>query len=226
MRHLQSINNMLRTLGISALFVFPALSASASQPYVEFSGISGNAGTISLSRVPIVLSNGQVIYKDVILLLQANASGVLSSSISQLNSPIFPAQPLQSGIYVDVSSTNYGFEMTGPGQLPNGVGKWIIRPVTGLAGNDCGIPATIYTGPLNASPLAARLSAAKITSTEYSYGVLDSNTGACDGQYWGANYLIGVSQVGNQVEFALFTYNGGDHNIAGARVNYILSKKL
>jgi hypothetical protein len=137
MRHLQSINNMLRTLGISALFVFPALSASASQPYVEFSGISGNAGTISLSRVPIVLSNGQVIYKDVILLLQANASGVLSSSISQLNSPIFPAQPLQSGIYVDVSSTNYGFEMTGPGQLPNGVGKWIIRPVTGLAGNDC-----------------------------------------------------------------------------------------
>jgi hypothetical protein len=218
---------MLRTLGISALFVLPALSASASQPYVEFSGISGNAGTISISRVPILLPNGQVIYKDLTLLLQANATGVLSSSIPiQMTSLPLPAQPLQSGIYVDVANAAYGFEMTGAGQLPNGVGKWIIRLATGINA-DCGIPATIYTGPLNASPLAARLSAAKITSSEYSYGVIDNGGGGyCGALSWYPNYLIGVSQVGNQVEFALFTYSGSDHNIAGARVDFVLSKKI
>jgi hypothetical protein len=137
-----------------------------------------------------------------------------------------PVLPLQSGIYVDVANAAYGFEMTGPGQLPNGVGKWIIRLATGINA-DCGIPATIYTGPINAGPLAARLSAAKITSSEYSYGVIDNGGyGACGGLAWSQNYLIGVSQVGNQVEIALFTYNGADHNIAGARVNYVFSKKI
>jgi hypothetical protein len=218
----------VRILGISALFITPALSASASQPYIEFGGISGSAGTVSITRVPIVLSSGKVIYKDVMILLQADANGILSPSIPiQAISPPLPTQTLQAGIYVDVANTSSAFEFNGPAQLANGVGKWIIYPATGFK-SDCGVPASIYTGSLSANPLAARLKAAKITDTEYSYGEIASFSGNipfCGGAFWNPNFLIGVSQVGNQVEFALFTSSGTDVSAPVARIDFVLYKK-
>ena len=62
--------------------------------------------------------------------------------------------------------------------------------------------ATWYVGPIANSPLAARLKAAGITSTAWSYGVTGGE--ACYNN-WPDNTLIGLSQTGNKLTIVSFT---------------------
>jgi hypothetical protein len=77
-------------------------------------------------------------------------------------------------------------------------------------------------GPIANSPLAARLKAAGITSTAWSYGVTGGE--ACFGT-WPDDGLIGLSQTGNKLTIVGFTNNTGDKNEPVDTISYTLSAK-
>jgi hypothetical protein len=75
-------------------------------------------------------------------------------------------------------------------------------------------------GSLASTPYYARVKAAKVPVSGFSYGV---GSGSCAGGDWGANSLLGFAQVGNQLTIFSFTFNGVDQAEPVAQVSY--SKK-
>ncbi len=211
------------TFAFSPILCTPA-HAATSEAYPEFADIFGSAGTVYVVRMPVALPNGSTIYKDVTIQLRADANGNLSWGTSvpiQAVSPPLDTSNITAGSYIYPLNPGFALVINGPASIGNGVGKWTIVVAPGKA-NPCGSPATFYTGNLARVPIAARLKAANITDTEYSYGVLGFGAGGgCGGQFVSGN-LIGVSQVGNQVQIALFTTaTGRDQNVPVNTVEFV-----
>jgi hypothetical protein len=116
-----------------------------------------------------------------------------------------------------------GITLAGPG-IGSGVTSWSIATAPGY--DYCTIPGTaeFWVGSLTSSPIAARLKAAKITSTDWSYGELGPVTciPGINGNNWQTNGLIGLSQVGNTVTVASFSVDGVDYSQPVDELTYTL----
>ena len=181
-----------------------------------------------MNRLPILLPNGTIIYKDVTIQLNSDSTGLVSdvSPIVQATSPNLLSANFRAGTYLWPANTNLGFAMSGPGAVQGSVmTKWEIN-ATPTKNQYCGIPAIFYAGPLSAHPSAARLKAAGITSVEFSYGIIGAGAGCA--YYVNASFspgaLVGFSQSGNLLTIASFTTygDGKDHNVPVQTITYRL----
>jgi len=191
---------------------------------LQYASVVSAANTITITRAPVTTSTGAVVYKDITLQLAVSTTGgvtVAPGYPKVVTSPNLLVGSLKAGTYTNASY--YGIVLTGPG-IGQGVTVWNIA--TAPQYNE-GVPAsaTIWMGPRANSPIANRLKAANITSTNWTYGTVwspNNNYGTL--QTFQQNDIIGISQVGNTLNIACFTLNGTDQNTPVDMIIYTLKQ--
>jgi hypothetical protein len=206
-------------------------AAATSAPYAlfQYSSLTGSGNTITASWVPVVTAAGATIYKNVTLQFNVDAAGnltLVSGFPKVFPAPIVQVSSFVSGNYVGPSGVAQGknlITVSGPGVISGGSTEWSLAASPGAYPYTYPASATWYVGALSDSPLAARLQAAKITSTAWSYGVVGSAPWTIDGGKWFTNSLIGVSQIGNTLTIVDFTDNNSvDHNVPQDQITYTM----
>jgi hypothetical protein len=194
-------------------------------PYAlfQYSTLTATGNTINASWIPVVTANGVTIYKDLTLEFNVDASGNLTVTPAYpkvVASPTNLVASFRAGTYTGpttLRSGEFAIAVAGPGIATGGMTEWTAVASKGADHYTYPSTATWYVGPIASSPLAARLKAAGITSTAWSYGV----GGAPNwGSPWNPDTLIGVSQVGNTITFVSFTASGVDHSEPVDQITY------
>jgi hypothetical protein len=215
-----------------ALFISTLSGVARAQtpptPLFQNATLSGSGNTITATRVPVVISATQTIYVDIAIQFNSDANGVLTiaNGFPQINqSPNLLTGGFQAGTYLGPLSLFNGkglISVSGPTVEDGGYTFWSL---TTAPGTDPGVyptSANWYVGPIANNPYAARINAAKITNTTYSYGIMTSSGGCI--AVWctaGTGNLIGVSQTGNVLSIATFSYEGGsDQNVPYAILTF------
>jgi hypothetical protein len=221
------LNFWRRSARLATIFmIFTAavfVAGAETPPYalLQYSTLTGSGNTITAAWVPVVTSKGTT-YQNITLLFDVSAEGVVTLASGYpvvVPAPTNLVSSFKAGNYVGPSTILSGdalITVAGPGVTTGGATEWTLGATTNA--NGCTYPstATWYVGPIADSPLAARLKAAGITSTAWSYGV---GTGSCYND-WGTDTLIGVSQVGNSITIVSFTYAGTDKNEPVDQITY------
>jgi hypothetical protein len=226
----ETMNSWRRAVRQLTLVVFSAAACAVvahaqTPPYAlfQYSTLTGSGNTFTATWVPVVTASGTV-YKNITFLFDVSSTGVLTIAPGYpeiVPSPTPLISSFQAGKYVG-PSTIYNGEMiinvSGPGIAPGGATEWSLAAATGAYYYTYPATGTWYVGPIASNPLAARLKAAGITSTAWSYGVSTSEYGSP----WATNTLIGVSQTSNAITFVSFTDTHGDHNEYVDTITYTL----
>jgi hypothetical protein len=210
----------------TAAWVLVARGQAPQPPYALFqqSTLTGSGNTINATQIPVVLASGIVAYLNCTLQFNVDSNGnlTLSPGFPQISqAPAVITANFKAGRYVGPAAGTYtGFtvNVAGPGILDGGATAWSLSAPTGASNNTYPITATWYVGPIASNPLAARLKSAGITSTAWSYGTGSSSFG----NPWSPNSLIGVSQIGNTLTLASFTYNA-DSSTPQGQITYTLA---
>jgi hypothetical protein len=203
--------------------------ATTGTPYAlfQYSTLSGSGNTVTITMVPVVNAAGTIYYKNVTLQFDVSTNGTLTLGSTQVvlaPTPIISA--FAAGRYVGPStiySGNMIVNVSGPGVASGGVTEWGLSAASGATCYTYPATATWYVGPLADSPLAARVKAAGIntTATTMYFGVASP---ACfTSNYWDRDTLIGVSQVGNSLTIASFSYNGADYSTIQDQITYTVA---
>ena len=225
-------HNWFRSARVAA---FPVAAAAAcaiaacaqTPPYslFEYSTLTASGDSVTATWVPVITSKG-TIFKNITLLFEVDSSGnlMLAPGYPQVvPSPAPIVSAFKAGKYAGPASVYKGdfvIVVAGPGVTAGGATEWTVTAPTGVDPYTYPGSGTWYVGPIATNPLAARLKAAGITSTAWSYGVAGSQWGLP----WAANTLIGVSQVGNTITFVSFTNGTGDHGEPVDQITYTLSQ--
>jgi hypothetical protein len=221
-----------------AIFFIAALTALASAqntpvpgPQFQYASMTGSGNVITLTRVPVTTSSGQVVYQDISIQFDNDGNGNLNvtAGFPTFNpSPNLLVSSFQTGTYVAAPNVAHGkaaITINGPGVSTGGSTTW--SSIATSSADPCTYPgsATWYVGPIDNNPLSARLKKVGITSTAWTYGVLGSGVAfSCGvGFTWGNGAIVGVSQVGNTITFASFTNNGSDSASPVDQITYTLS---
>ncbi len=194
-------------------------------PYASFqySTLTGSGDTIVATWVPVVTTSGTV-YKNIVLQFSFDADGnlILAPGYPQVSkAPAIIVSDFKAGTYVGPSTLFSGMafiNVSGPGVTTGGATEWSLSAASGA--NACTYPSSAiwYVGPIASSPYATRLKSAGITSTAWSYGVASAPCGGYPN--WQSNVLIGVSQVGNTLTIASFSYGSTDFATPQAQIVY------
>jgi hypothetical protein len=210
------------TLALSGILLGACAGAAlAGTPaaFFNYSSVIGLNKSITATQVPIQTSTGAFIYKDVTIQFNVDAAGNLTYATTTPTatlSPMLSSANIRAGIYTDSQNVLFGIQVSGPASIGSGgEAQWSISNAATLR-CDNGSPVTFYSGPSLAtanSALAARVKAAGITATQYSFG--EQNLTSClnDGN-WSVGALVGVSAVGNQLMVSTFTPNTGKDSSA------------
>ncbi len=170
--------------------------------------------------MPVTDSSGAVSYWDVTITFNVSSRGIPSAAASSITrSQKLLVASFRAGTYVASTDNNYAVTLAGAGIAAGGTTAWSMSSTGGI----CQLPSTAnwWTGPVADNPLASRITMAKITSKDFSYGFL--GTGANCWPFRPGD-LIGVAQVGNTLTFEDFTNNAGaDQSIPQAQTTFTLS---
>jgi hypothetical protein len=207
---------------------FAALASTASVPYslFQYGTLTGSTNTVTATFVPIVTASGTS-YQNITLQFDVSASGALTVASLQQTQVTLPfVSSFRAGTYC--ASPNIGngkacITVSGPGETSGGTTEWSLTAASGSWADTYPESSTWYVGPLASSPLASRLAAAKITSTDYSYGTVGAQNWVINGT-WYYDTLIGLSQIGNTLNILSFTnyYTGLDQNTPVDQITYTL----
>ncbi len=192
----------------------------------QYSSLTGSGNTITATQVPVLNSTGGILFKDFTITFNVDKNGnpSLASGFPKIaNSPALPyVDDFKPGTYVGPSaydSGKYELTITGPANAGGGVAEWTITQ----AGTDTnafpGSGTWYVVNSLASSPIYARLKAANITSTVWSYGLIGSPAGGGN-NYWDSNGIVGVTQNGNLLTFTSFSYGSSDYNNILAQITY------
>jgi len=219
------------------LFALCALTTSAqaqTPPYslFQYATLTGSGNTLTATSIPVVTSAGVTVYVNVNIQFNVDSNGVLTIATGYpqvTQAPAILASSFKAGNYIGPSNVNNGkmfITVNGPGVTAGGATEWSAGASAGADGCTYPTSATWYVGPLANNPLAARLQAAGITSTAWSYG-LGGAHGCSNGDNFDTNTLLGVSQTGNSITFAsftnnIFTNNGKDSAVPVDQITYTL----
>jgi hypothetical protein len=226
---------------VALTWVAGAYAQSKGTPYAlfQYATLVGSGNTLTASRIPVVVATGNTIFKNITIQFEVDPDGNLT--VSPDNPQISDAPPLQvssfkAGSYIGPGSILGGKTpafVDGPGATEGGATSWSFS--TGSGADTCTYPnsATWYVGPIENTPVAARLKAAGITSTAWSYGVANGpgrndrcTTGAfMNNAQWEPGTLVGVSQSGNAITIASFTDSPNvrrDYSAPVAQITYRL----
>jgi len=207
-------------------------STEAATAYAEFqyATLSGSNNVINVTMLPVVLSNGSLVYKNLTLqVVVAPTTGkitVAAGSPTEVAAPIGSVSGFKAGNYVGPGGTSSQatqlLTLTGPGVAAGGATEWSVSTSPGATGCTYPTSATFYDGSLSNNPLSARLKKAGITSTVYSYGVMGEQTCSGGGNWFDSGAILGFSQTGNALNIVSFTYDASeDQNTPGAQITYI-----
>lgn len=232
----QTIRNWRRKAGVVASILLtcatfahaqekdPALSPAATAPpyaLLQYSTLTGSGNTFTATWVPVVTASGTV-YKNLTLLFDVDSSGNLT--VAPGYPQVVPTPPpivdgFVAGQYVGPSTIGSGnmlINVAGPGLTSGGATEWTVSAASGAWYYTYPASGTWYVGPLTSNPVYARIKAAGITSTAWSYGIAGSNWGSP----WDKDTLIGVSQIGKTITFLSFTKNGVDYAQPQDQITY------
>lgn len=133
--------------------------------------ISGSGNAINASFIPVITANGTTIYQNLVLQFDVDQYGnlTIAAGYPQFFTPPTPiTSSFVAGTYDTPEDVNVKIIISGPGVTDGGATEWTLA-------SDGGEPypenAMWYVGPLASNPLYARIQAAGITSTAYSYGI-------------------------------------------------------
>jgi len=199
-------------------------AAAVAEP--QYSSLSSTNNVIQGTRVP-VFYNGNTYYVDLTLTLEPEvtistkgvATVTATATVVATPSPNPIVNNFKAGTYVSPSNINGGttyIVVSGPSPLAGGGSGWTITTNSKSTPQTYPSSATWYVESNASNPLAARIKAAGITSTAYSYGVGDA------GSNWDNNSLLGFLQVGNSLEIVNFTSYGNDNNTPQDTITYTL----
>src|SRR5271165_6702962 len=192
--------------------------AATPTAFFEYSGIVGEGSTISITRVPVEMSNGKIVYKDVTIEFSVEPNGTLdlvAGSPSQAPSPVLNTSHFQAGMYFTQVAASVAFgTLAGGGPGSGGSTEWTFSVVNAPSG---------YQGPVEASwqtltppvDLQGRITNDKIVlDPALSYG------SEGQGNYWRPDSLIAAQQVANTLNIETFTNpgNGADYSSPQASV--------
>jgi hypothetical protein len=205
-----------------------ALASAASVPYslFQYATLTGSSNTLTATFVPIVTAGGTS-YWNITLDFNVSSTGVLTvASLQQTQAPPPIVSSFRAGTYCASPNVGNGkacITVGGPGETSGGTTEWSLTAAPGSWADTYPESATWYVGPLASSPLASRLAAAKITSTDYSYGTVGAQNWVINGT-WYYDTLIGLSQIGNTLNILSFTnyYTGLDQNTPVDQITYTL----
>jgi len=215
-----------------AIFLGAMTSVAQSQPAPVFQNatLTGSGNTITASRVPVVLSASLIVYVDVTLQFTSDSNGnlTLATGFPQFApSAALVTGGFKAGTYLGPNTLFKGnglISVSGPAVLDAGATLWSLTTAPGTDPSLYLASANWYAGPIASNPYATRISAAKITSTAYSYGVVTGGPNCATPWCSGSDgNLIGVIQTGNMLSIATFSYNGAsDQNTPYAILTFTL----
>jgi hypothetical protein len=213
---------------VAAVWVFVAQAQAPTPPYAEFqyASLTGSGNMITATQVPVVLAGGVTVYENITLQFNSDANGNLT--LAPGFPQVIPAPTLLTGGFKaghysgpsTVLSGNMFIVVNGPGVTDGGATEWSVIAAAGATGFTYPSTATWYVGPISSNPLAARLGAAGITSTAWSYGVIG---GANNSSPWAPDTLLGASQIGNSITIVSFTNGGKDQAVPVDQITYTLN---
>jgi hypothetical protein len=203
-------------------------------PYalMEYSALTGSGNTITATQVPVVTTTGVTVYVNLALQFNVDANGNLTVSPGYpqvIPAPIILSSGFKAGTYVGPSTVLSGkaaVVVSGPGVTDGGATNWSLSAAGGA--DACTFPNTAswYVGPIANNPYAARLKAAGITSTAWSYGIFGGpNCTIASAVFngWYPGTLIGVSQIGSTLTIASFSRGGtSDSGVPVDQITYTL----
>ena len=217
--------------------VFVVHAQAPTPPYAlfQYASLTGTGNTITATQIPVVTTTGVTVYEN--LTIQFNLDGNGNLTIAPGYPQAIPAPTLltsgfKPGTYAGPSGVLSGkalVTVSGPGVTDGGATEWSLSSAAGADPCTYPLSANWYVGSIANNPYAARIQAAKITSTAFSYGV--GNATNCSGAGvgistdWFNNVLIGVSQVGNTITIASFSNNNSsDFSTPQAQITYTLQQ--
>jgi len=215
----KSLSSWRRAAIATAALAFACVVHAQTPPAALFQNatLTSSGSTITATRVPVMISSTLIIYVDMTMQFNADANGNLTMApgFPQIvPSPTLLAGNFKAGNYVAPSTmfNGKGFvTVSGPGVTDGGATTWSLYAGSGADPSLYPTVATWYVGPIANNPYAARVKAAGITSTAYTYGV--AYPGSCYVNAWrNSSILIGVAQNGNVISMASFTGSGGNDN--------------
>jgi hypothetical protein len=220
-KRLNSACRTARLVLVAILLLSVASVARAQTPQASFerSTLTGSGNTINATRVPVAISSTLTVYVDMTMQFNVDSNGNLTMVASYPR--IVPSATLltgnfKAGTYVGPSTkfNAKGFiTVSGPGVSDGGTTTWSMSAASSADPSTNPSSATWYVGPIANNPQVDRLKragGAGITSTAWSYGVASGLSS--DSLHWAPGTLIGVSQTGNAITFASFSFNGtGDY---------------
>lgn len=175
--------------------------------FLEQGSISVAGQNLSITRLPITLTDGTVVYRDVVMRFKyVNGTIAFEYGFPKVTASVLPAPgPFVAGTYKLQGASNL-YTLAGPYSGPNGRTRWV------LSAKGTSHSAEFYTGPVTGHPLATRINNAKITA-KYTFGYsttwLDAtdigtdNLLAMDIQQGGVLYLYDYT---NSIDRALPQY--------------------
>jgi hypothetical protein len=222
-------------IGVHAQNEDDEAAAATATAYAEFqyATLSGSNNVVNVTMLPVVLSNGSIVYKNLTLQVDVNPTTgkitVASGSPTETAAPVPQISSFKAGNYVGPggisSQETQLLTLTGPGVAAGGATEWSTSTSPGATGCTYPSSATFYVGPLASNPLYPRLKKAGITSTAYSYGLAGVQTCSGDGLWFINGSILGFSQTGNALTIVSFTYDSTeDQNTPGSQITYTLIK--
>ena len=208
MRHILAV--ALLVASVPAYAADPAAMAQ----YATFSGV-GNQ--VAISRLPVVMPDGTIAFRDVTVTLKADAKGTVTITSTNIMSPSILVSGFLAGDYASnqEKDRNFAGRVDGPGIQAGGATSWSFT-LDRTSGDKCAYPggATWTTGSM-----PKRAADAGLTSHDYAYGTTGVvPCGVPDG--WGNNTLIGVQQTGNAISFTSFTKGGKDQSTPNGTITF------
>ena len=209
----------------------PDTATATPSPYaeVQYATITGSTNSISVTMLPVVLSNGTIVYKNLSIPIDVTESStgtvtIAAGTVAVVAAPTPQISSFKAGNYIGPGGGKEQLlTLSGPGVTTGGATEWSLSTTAGATACTNPTTATFYVGPLTSNPLYSRLKAAGITSTAYFYGIMGDQT--CNppggGYWWGDGAIIGVSQTGNTLNIVSFSGTGPtDQGTPGAQITY------
>jgi hypothetical protein len=201
----------------------PETIAATPTIYLQSATINSAADAVTLNRVPVMNAAGTILYKDISMFFTVDTLGNVTlppALVRIIPSPTINVGAFKPGTYNGFNSpcntSGTFFKVGSPGVGTGGRISGSIQRVTTYAQDT--FNANWTSGPIAGHPDQAKLTAAKITSTAFNWGVVGS-VGQCTQQLlWKAGDIIGVVQNGNQ----LSVVNYGTDNISDRSLTFTL----
>ncbi len=192
-----------QTVAAAVLAAAVATPASADDFMLDYAALAASGRQITLTRVPVVASNGSVTYKDVTIRFNLGTGNTLTVAAGYpktVNSPALQTGNLTPGRYVIVSGSKKSiYRLTGPSIGQNDRATWK------LTAESSEIDIVVYAGPIKGHPMEARITKAGITASGGLFGAITGRTTELSPDYFSTPALVTLAPSGGDLDLVSYS---------------------